>query len=132
MSRTFANVAGVLAAIVAVLLLYVEIDAVAGHHHVPEVARVVMHILAVMLGSAYFMRRTLDRVMTEYQQDHPPVDEMHIARAAAKLVTDELKTEIKNAVDAAYRAGMVMGAAHSERSNGHSGGYPKLAHIPER
>jgi len=133
MSRRFANVAGIMAAIIITLLMFAEIEAAVGGPHVIELARVGMHILAVMLGSCYFMRRTLDRVAAEYQDSHPPVDEMHIARAAAKLVTDELRAEIRSAVDQAYRSGMVAGAERATRSNGHSsGGFPKLAHLPER
>lgn len=126
MSRTSANVAGVLAAIATALLLYIEIDKAAEQRHVPELARVVMLIFAIVFGTCFFTRRTVDRVVAEYEQKRPAIDEVRIA----KLVAEDMKSEIRTALDQAFRSGLVAGAERASRINGgNSGGYPKLAHV---
>jgi hypothetical protein len=120
-SKPFANAAGILAAGIAVLFVVFEIEARAGGAHVAELTRVGMAVVATVLAGAYFTHRIVDRALAE---------DRNIAQAAAKLVIDEMRDEIRAALDASFRNGMVVGAERSVRTNGHdSGGFPKLAHI---
>lgn len=130
MSRTLANVAGVLAAGIAVLFVVFEVEMRTGGAHVSELTRVGMATLAVVGGGIHFTYRIVAKLIADDQEARPAVDEMHIARAAAKFVTDELAPQLKTAIESAYRAGLVAGAERASRTNGtSSGGYPKLAHL---
>jgi hypothetical protein len=128
-SKQLANAAGILAAGIAVLFVAFEGEARAGGAHVAELVRVGMAVLTTILASAYFTHRIVERAVAEDQEARPAVDEMHIARAAAKLVVDEMRLEIRAALDQSFRSGMVAGAERDATINGNSGGFPKLAHI---
>lgn len=128
-SKQLAGLAGILAAFLAVLFVAVEMEARAGGAHVSELVRVVMAVLMVILAGAYFTHRIVERALAEDQDARPAVDEMHIARTAAKLVVDEMRLEIRAALDQSFRSGMVAGAERDTMVNGNGGGFPKLAHI---